>query len=95
MVRIKAASAFHNILIHPNAKGLVKPLLKDILEIYLKLIEAYDIEQLVKGLEHIVSNFANEISPYAIDLFKYLSHLFIKLFNKDMEQNKSNDDYEG
>lgn len=31
IVRIKAASAFHNILTHPNAKGLVTPVLKDIL----------------------------------------------------------------
>ena len=49
----------------------------------------------MKGLEHIVTNFAEDISPYAIDLFKYLSQLFIKLFHKDIEQNRNNDDYEG
>lgn len=33
-------------------------MLQNILEVYLKLIEAYDLEQLVKGLECIVEDFA-------------------------------------
>jgi hypothetical protein len=43
LVRIKAANAFNVILRHKNAKELVRPLLKDILAIYLQLLEKYDL----------------------------------------------------
>ena len=38
LVRIRAAIAFHPILSDKNTKDLVRPMLKNILEIYLKLI---------------------------------------------------------
>ena len=55
----------------------------------------YDLEQLIYGLERIVENFGNEIGPFAIEMFKILSQLFIKLFNKDIQQNANNSQYEG
>lgn len=54
LVRIKAGCAFNCILKHKNAKDLVKPLLKNILAIYLQLLEKYDLEQLVNSLESII-----------------------------------------
>ena len=94
LVRIKAGIAFHPILSHPNSKPLVKDSLKNILEIYLKLIENYDLEPIISALEYIIADFSGEIAPFAIDLFKYLSGLFIKMFNKDAEQSQ-NEDYSG
>lgn len=94
LVRIKAAIAFHPIISHSETKELVKPLLKNILEIYLKLIEQYDLEPIVCALEYIVGDFSQEIGPYAVELYKYLSGLFVKMFNKDAEQS-NNDDYGG
>jgi len=43
LVRIKAAIAFNCILKHKTAKDLVRPLLKDILTVYLQLLEQYDL----------------------------------------------------
>ena len=43
LVRIKAASAFNCILKHKVAKDMVRPLLKDILTVYLQLLETYDL----------------------------------------------------
>lgn len=43
IVRIKAAQAFHCLLKHKVAKELVKPLLKGILEVYVDLVEKYDL----------------------------------------------------
>jgi hypothetical protein len=43
LVRIKAATAFNCILKHKSAKDLVKPLLSDILTVYLQLLEHYDL----------------------------------------------------
>ena len=66
LVRIKAAIAFHPILTHPQTKELVKPVLKNILEIYLKLIELFDLEPIVAALECIIQDFSEEIAPFAI-----------------------------
>ena len=43
LVRLKAAKAFHILLRHPKAKEEVKPLFQQILEIYLVLVEKYDL----------------------------------------------------
>lgn len=43
LVRIKAAIAFNCILKHKAAKDLVQPLLKDILTVYLQLLDSYDL----------------------------------------------------
>ena len=94
LVRIKAAIAFNCILKHKTAKDLVRPLLKDILTVYLQLLEHYDLENIVNSLESIVEDFANEIGPFSVDLVKHLTKLFFKLFNKDAEQSNQ-DDYDG
>lgn len=83
LVRIKAAIAFNCILKHKTAKELVQPLLKDILTVYLQLLDNYDLENIVNSLESIVEDFAGEIGPFALELIKHLSKLFFKLFNKD------------
>ena len=58
LVRIKAASAFNCILKHKSAKDLVQPLLKDILTVYLQLLENYDLENIINSLESIVEDFS-------------------------------------
>lgn len=50
LVRIKAASAFNCILKHNTAKDLVRPHLKDILRVYLQLLESYDLENIINSL---------------------------------------------
>lgn len=50
LVRIKAAIALNPLVAHPECKKLLEPYLKDILEVYLKLIEKYDLEQVVSAL---------------------------------------------
>ena len=94
LVRIKAAIAFNCILKHKAAKDMVQPLLKDILTVYLQLLENYDLQNIVNSLQSIVEDFANEIGPFAFDLIKHLVKLFFKLFNKDTEQ-ANNEEYDG
>ena len=68
--------------------------LSQILELYLTLIKKYDLEQLVNSLEYIIAEFSNQIQPYAVNLFKYLSEVFIEMFNKDAQLSQ-NEEYEG
>ena len=56
-MRVKAAMAFNCVLKHKAAKQLVQPLLKDILAVYLNLLENYDLENIVSSLESIVEEF--------------------------------------
>jgi hypothetical protein len=46
----------------------LKPALKNILEIYLKIMQEIDSEELVSALEEIVKHFKEDIIPYAMDL---------------------------
>ena len=45
-------------------------------------------------MECIIRDFSGEIDPFAVDLFKYLSGLFVKMFNKDSERSE-NEEYGG
>jgi hypothetical protein len=46
--------------------NFLKPALKDILEIYLKLMTEIDSEDLVDALEEIVGHFQDDITPFAL-----------------------------
>ena len=50
IINIKAAKAFTTVLVHKNALELVKPYLKDLLQIFLKLISEHEIENMVVNL---------------------------------------------
>lgn len=92
MVRIKAAIALNSLLSHSESKEYLKNYLQNILQVYLKLIEMYDLEQVVSALEYFISDFGECIGPYAIQLFSYLSNIFAKMFAKDIELSQ-NEDY--
>lgn len=65
VVNFKAACAFNRILSHQSASNLVKPHLNKILEIYIKLLNEFDNEELVNSLKGLVSKFSSSIGPYA------------------------------
>jgi hypothetical protein len=50
------------------ASEFLKPALKNILEVYLKLMSEIESEELVSALEEIVKHFKEDISPYALEL---------------------------
>ena len=56
---------------------MVKPYLKQLLQVYIKLISEHQIQNLVASLEGIVEIYGNEIEPFAVDLISYLSSQFI------------------
>jgi hypothetical protein len=47
---------------------MVKPSLSKILEIYLKLMDDIDSEELVKALQDVIVIFGNEIGPFACEI---------------------------
>lgn len=65
-VKLQAATSIQKLLHNQEAEQLLKPHLKDILEVYLKMMSEIDSEELVNALEEIVSFFSEDIGPYAI-----------------------------
>lgn len=92
LVKIKAAIALNSIVSHPESKKYLKDYLQNILQVYLKLIELYDLEQVVTSLEYFIGDFSDSIGPYAIQLFIYLSNIFVKMFQKDIDLSQ-NEEY--
>lgn len=67
-VRLTAATSLHKLMHNDECTSLLKPALKDILQIYLKLMSEIDSEELVSALEEIVSHFKDDIGPFALEL---------------------------
>jgi uncharacterized protein YjgD (DUF1641 family) len=67
-VRLMAATSIHKLLFNTIASDFLKPALKNILEVYLKLMTEIDSEELVGALEEMVKHFKEDISPFAIEL---------------------------
>jgi len=84
-VRVTAAISMEKFLIHKEAQQVLKPALKSVLEIYLKLMNDIDSEELVQALEYIVKKFKDDIEPYAIDLCGSLVQAFHRLAQTNVE----------
>lgn len=94
IVRLKAACAFSSILKHKEAVNMVKPFLNNILAEYVKLLDTFDNEDIIRSLENIISTFSDSIAPFAAELIRHLSTVFLKYCKIDHEKSKD-DNYEG
>jgi hypothetical protein len=64
-VRVNAAVALIKLLSHDFAIDFVRPALGTVIQIYLKLIDDIDYDELIEALKVIVEIFGEEISPFA------------------------------
>lgn len=94
IVSLKAACAFSIILSHKKAVDMVKPFLNNILAEYIKLLDTFDNEDIIRSLETIVKVFSDCIAPFAVELIRHLSNIFLKYCKIDHEKSKE-DNYEG
>jgi hypothetical protein len=94
IVSLKAACAFSCILEHKEAVDMVKPFLNNILTEYVKLLDTFDNEDIIRSLETIVRLFSDCIAPFAVELIRHLSNIFLKYCKIDNEKSKD-DNYEG
>jgi len=67
-VKFQAACALEKILSNDTATEQVKPGLDTILKCYLSLMNEFDNEDLVSAFESVMTIFADDIKPYAIDI---------------------------
>lgn len=87
-VRYEAALALPKLLTWEVSKKLLSAEVKNLLEIYLKLMNEIDSEDLVEALESIVSAFPKEILPYSLELTQHLALAFNRMIAKDMNEDE-------
>ena len=80
-VKVEAAVAISELLVHEAAVGFIRPGLGDVLRIFLKIMDEIDFEDLVKALRTIVEVYGDEIAPYAVSLCRKLSQAYVRLIN--------------
>lgn len=75
-VRYSAAVSLPRVLHWEISKASLSKEIQNLLQIYLKLINEIESEELVESLESIISTFPDEIRPYALELSQYLVESF-------------------
>ena len=70
-------------LTNDTAVAFLKPALKNILEVYLKIMEDIDSEDLMTALETIMEVYSEDIGPYAIQLSQQLTQKYQALVTED------------
>jgi hypothetical protein len=89
-VRCCAALAFNSMLSKKEMTELVRPHLKDILIIFVKLIRNIENDTLINSLKNIFVKFKNEIQPYVEDLCQTIVEICMSMYQKN-QQRESND----
>lgn len=87
-VRYEGALALPKVLHWELSKKRLSSELKSLLEIYLKLMNEIDSEDVVESLESIVSSFPNEIHPFSLELTQHLASAFTRMIQKDMNEDE-------
>ena len=95
-IRFESSMALCSILNEKNTKELIKGNIQILLQIYLKLMEETDLEEIMECLQEIVTNFTEESKIYIVELSDYLIKYFKKIIsniNNDDDQENQVDDF--
>ncbi|CAG9311508.1 unnamed protein product [Blepharisma stoltei] len=87
-VRTEAATALPRLLLWNISKDKVSSEIKEILQVYLKLMSEIDSEDVVDALEEIVGRFSTEIIPYALEFTQHLIATFFRMSSNEGAQDE-------
>ena len=73
------------LLKNSTAEEFLKPALGQILEVYLKIMQDIDSEELVKSLESIMTIYKDDIAPYAVQISEQLVTQYRRLIEVNMD----------
>mmetsp|Transcript_42364 Transcript_42364/g.55849 ORF Transcript_42364/g.55849 Transcript_42364/m.55849 type:complete len:774 (-) Transcript_42364:479-2800(-) len=82
-IKYDAALALSKMLRNDTASEFLKPALKNLLEVYLKIMESIDSEELIGALEEIVEKFSEDIGPFAVQLCQQLAAKYQAMVTED------------
>ena len=87
-VRYEASLALPRLLKWSISKSRLSGELKSLLEIYLKIMNEIDSEDIVESLESVISAFPKEIIPFALELTQHLAGAFMRMVGKDINEDE-------
>ena len=91
-VRCNAALALNSMMTVKEMESKIKPHLKDVLVVFVKLMNEIDNDTLINSLKSIFERFQNEIAPFAIELIDSIVKICIKMKIKFEEMEENNQD---
>jgi len=85
-IKITASNSLYRILRNKDLKESFKSELAQILEAYLGLMDSIDNDELISGLEEIVSIYDDCIEPFAVDLCQKIVENYKRITSKDTDE---------
>jgi hypothetical protein len=79
---VEAALAISAMLDHEVVQGLLRPGLGNILQVFLKIMDDIDFEELIGALRKIVHVYDDEIAPFAVSLCQKLSEAYVRCISQ-------------
>jgi hypothetical protein len=95
-VRFESAMALSSLLNHKEVKELLKGNVLNLLQIYIKLMEETDFEEIMEIIQELIKIFTEESKDYIVQLSEYLIKYFNKLItsiNDDENEEDELDDF--
>ena len=90
-VRCSAGLALNSLLLRKEIANLARPHLKDVLVIFVKLIQEMDNDSLMNSLRGIFKTFKEEIKPFSVDLIKTIVEICMKINKKNKEREEDDE----
>ena len=82
-VKFEAAVCLPKVLAWEVAKSRVQGEISGVLKIYLDMINEIDSEEVIEALEDIVTEYSEQVLPFAVDLCKELTGNFLRLAGRE------------
>lgn len=82
-VKFEAAVCLPKVLAWDIAKARVQGEISGVLKIYLDMINEIDSEEVIEALEDIVTQYSEQVLPFAVDLCKELTGNFLRLVARE------------
>ena len=84
-VKVEAALAISELLDHQVAVEFIRPNLGSVIDIFLRIMDEIDFEELIQSLKKIVIIYEDEIAPHAEKLCQKLSDAYIRITSNNQD----------
>lgn len=85
-VKVQAGLALTDFLNNPDAMKEVKPILPQLLQVFLQNMNDMEHEKVVESIELLIDAFHDEMEPYAMAIISKMTETFLRLFDDDEEE---------
>lgn len=88
-VRVQAGVSVKAFIVHDEFGPMIQPAVPELLDKLLKLMHEVDCEPLASTLESLVSEYSDEVLPFAAQAIEQLGKVFVRLMEADDEDDEA------